>query len=127
MSMCCTALAEPFHLFVDWIKEDGDQWTLDGDLGDFVGDFIGGFGNADVPIWGGVNGVGTLSLPAVPEVPRGPFLDRIPVRSSCLVHLAIQCPCGLCPFAHRGLLSLFPTAPHGDESAIRSTPPLAFF
>jgi hypothetical protein len=62
MPVCCTALAEPFHLFVAWIKEDGDQWTLDGDLGDFVGDFVGGFGNADVPIWGGVNGVGTLSL-----------------------------------------------------------------
>jgi hypothetical protein len=29
-----------------------------------------------------VNGVGPLALPAVPEVPRGPFLDRIPVRSS---------------------------------------------
>jgi hypothetical protein len=69
MPVCCTALAEPFHLFVDWIKEDGDQWTLDGDLGDFVGDFIGGFGNTDVPIWGG----GEWSRDSVPPSgARGP-------------------------------------------------------
>ena len=73
MPVCCAALAAPFHLFTDRIKEVGDQWTPVGDLGDSVEDFVGGFGNADVPIWWGVNGVGTLSLPAVPEVLRGPF------------------------------------------------------
>ena len=36
-------------------------------------------------------GVVALALPVVPEVPRGPFLDRIPVRSSRqFVRLAIQ-------------------------------------
>jgi len=55
-------------LSTDWI-EVGDQWTLDGDLGDFMGDFIGGFGNADVPIWEG-GGWGRDSVP--PRVARGP-------------------------------------------------------
>jgi hypothetical protein len=57
MPVCCTALAAPFHLFTDRIKEVGDGWILEGgDLGgDLVGDHIGGFGigNVDVPIWGG--------------------------------------------------------------------------
>ena len=74
MPVCCTAHAVPFCLFTDRIKEVGDQWTLDGDLGDFVGGFVGGFGNADVPIWRGVDGVVTLGLPEVPGVPWGPVL-----------------------------------------------------
>jgi hypothetical protein len=43
--------------------------------GDREGDCIGGFGirNTDIPICGGVNGVGALPLLAVPEVLQGPF------------------------------------------------------
>ena len=100
--------------------------------GDLVeGDLIGGFGigNADVPIWGGVNGVGTLSLPEVPGVPRGPspvyhcllVVSRNPSGSSC--HTV---PFGVSPLLS-GPLSQLSTAPHGDASAIRSTPLLALF
>ena len=83
MPVCCAAQAVPFHLFMDPIKEVGDQWTLNGDLGDFVG----GFGNVDIPIWRGVDGVVALGLPEVPGVPQGPFLDRflfIVKSGSCL-------------------------------------------
>ena len=43
-----------------------------------VGDSVGGFviGDADVTIWGGLDGVGDSGLPEVPGVPWGPFLDR---------------------------------------------------
>jgi hypothetical protein len=53
--MCCVALAVPFHLFTVQTKEVGDQRTLDGDLGDSIGDFVTGFGigNVDVPIFMG--------------------------------------------------------------------------
>ena len=96
----------PLYLFKDGIEIVGGLWTcvgedLKGDLTvglgdsveDSVGDSVGGFaiGDADVTIWGGLDGVVALAFPAVPEVPRGPFLDRIPVRSSLLVRLAIQC------------------------------------
>jgi len=78
-------------LFTDWI-EVGDQWTLDGDLGDFMGDFIGGFGNADVPIWEGGDGVGTLSLPELPGALWGLFLNRF-------LFIAVSCSsCHLVPF-----------------------------
>lgn len=50
MPVCCAALAVPFRLFTDRIKEVGDQWTLDGDLGDFVGDLVGGFGIVDADL-----------------------------------------------------------------------------
>ena len=44
--------------------------------GDLVGDSVGcfQFGDADVTIWGGLDGVVALVLPAVPEVLWGPFL-----------------------------------------------------
>ena len=56
--MCCVALAVPFHLFTVQTKEVGDQRTLDGDLGDSIGDFVTGFGI------GNVDGVVTQALPA---------------------------------------------------------------
>jgi len=71
----------------------GDQWSLDGDLGDLVGDSLGGFGNVDIPICGGVNGVGPLALPVVPEVLQGLFLDRF--IACCWSSLAIQSHSGL--------------------------------
>ena len=64
MPVCCAAQAVPFHLFMDPIKEVGDQWTLNGDLGDFVG----GFGNVDIPIWRG----GWSSGSGPPRGARGP-------------------------------------------------------
>ena len=44
--------------------------------GDLVGDSVGCFQfvDADVTIWGGLDGVVALVLPAVPEVLWGPFL-----------------------------------------------------
>ena len=86
MDMCYAALAAAFYLFTDRIKEVGDPWTLDGDLADFIGDFVGGFGNADVPIWRGVDGVVALGLPEVPGVPWGPCLDRFVVESCQSCH-----------------------------------------
>ena len=58
------------------IEGVGGPWTLEG--GDLVGELIRGFGigNADVPIWRGVHGLGDSGLPEVPGVPWGPFLDR---------------------------------------------------
>ena len=50
MDVCYTALVVAFYLLMDRIKEVGDPWTLNGDLADFIGDFIGGFGNVDIPI-----------------------------------------------------------------------------
>ena len=86
---------------------------LGGDLveGDLVGGF--GIGNADVPIWGGVNGVGTLSLPEVPGVPWGPspvyhcllVVSRNPSGLSC--HTV---PFGVSPLLS-GPLSQLSTAP----------------
>ena len=59
--MCCVALAVLFHLFTVPTKEVGDQRTLDGDLGDSIGDFVTGFG---IGFSWEVDGVVTLALPA---------------------------------------------------------------
>ena len=95
-----------------------------------VGDSVGGFviGDADVTIWGGLDGVGTLSLPEVPGVPRGPspvYHCLLVVSSSSSCSSCHTVPLGVSPLL-LGPLSQLPTAPHGDESVIRSTLPLAY-
>ena len=99
--------------------------------GDLTVGLGGGFGigDADVTIWGGVNGVGTLSLPEVPGVPRGPspvYHCLLVVSSSSSCSSCHTVPFGVSPLLS-GPLSQLPTAPHGDASAIRSMPLLALF
>ena len=53
------------------------------------------------------DGVVTLALPVVPEVLRGPFLDRFLFVVVHLVRLAIQCPSGFL-LCYRGLSLSFP-------------------
>jgi len=102
------------------LREDLREGLRGNQEGDCVGGF--GIGNADVPICGGVNGVGALPFLAVPEVLRGPF----PVyQYHSVVHSCSSChpvPFGAsCHLRSVGGFSLIPTAPHGDQSVIRPT------
>ena len=64
-----------------------------------------------------VYGVVTLALPAVPEVLRGPFLDRFLFVVVHLVRLAIQCPLGFL-LCYRGLSLRFPPLHREDLRAV---------
>ena len=83
--MSRVVLVVPLYQFEDRIKIVGGLRIQVGDSrgdlvlglgGDLVGDSAGcfQFGDADVTIWGGLDGVVASGLPAVPEVPQGPFL-----------------------------------------------------